>query len=142
MWTLLSFTGRFDVEFLQESIAKGENKAPPNMPGEITEAQKQKTRDANMARSRYRRDLMLQHLQDRLARGNKKGKPLNSEQKQVLEELQSGELLRKANQLTLISGHGRLKREDNSFLDIGGNTGGFVRTVLDDWEPPNVTEFE
>ena len=27
MWTLLSFTGRFDVAFLQESIEKGANKS-------------------------------------------------------------------------------------------------------------------
>ena len=27
MWTLLSFTGRFDVAFLQESIAKGAKKS-------------------------------------------------------------------------------------------------------------------
>ena len=41
MWTLLSFTGRFDVAFLQEAIAKAEAKgaSPPKMPGERTEQQ-------------------------------------------------------------------------------------------------------
>ena len=47
-----------------------------------------------------------------------------------------------ANKLTMISGHGRLKQEDDSFVDIGGSTGGFVRTVLDDWEPPDLVDFE
>ena len=42
----------------------------------------------------------------------------------------------------MISGHGRLKKEDHSFVDIGGSTGGFVRTVLDDWEPPDLADFE
>ena len=41
----------------------------------------------------------------------------------------------------MISGHGRLKKEDDSFVDIGGSTGGFVRTVLGDWEPPDLAEF-
>ena len=36
----------------------------------------------------------------------------------------------------------RLKKEDHSFVDIGGSTGGFVRTVLDDWEPPDLIDFE
>ena len=40
------------------------------------------------------------------------------------------------------SGHDRLKKEDDSFVDIGGNTGGFVRTVLDDWEPPDLADFD
>ena len=42
----------------------------------------------------------------------------------------------------MASGHDRLKKEDRSFVDIGGSTGGFVRTVLDDWEPPDLAEFE
>ena len=55
---------------------------------------------------------------------------------------QSGELRKEANKLTKISGHGRLKKEDDSFVDIGGSTGGFVRTVLDDWEPPDLADFD
>ena len=42
----------------------------------------------------------------------------------------------------MIFGHGRLKNEDESWVDIGGGTGGFVRTVLDDWEPPDLADFE
>ena len=44
--------------------------------------------------------------------------------------------------ITMISGRGRLKKEDHSFVDIGGSTGGFVRTVLDDWEPPDLADFD
>ena len=147
MWTLLSFTGRFDVEFLEDAIAKGA-KGPATMPGERTQQEHQRTLDAQMARARLRRGAMLERLQERLSQGNeakgkgkRKARPLNPEQQQLLQEYQSGELRRQANQLTMISGHGRLKKEDHSFVDIGGSTGGFVRTVLDDWEPPDLAEF-
>ena len=53
-----------------------------------------------------------------------------------------GTLLAEANRLTRISGNGRLRRSDGSFVDIGGSTGGYTRTVLYDWEAPDVTEFE
>ena len=51
-------------------------------------------------------------------------------------------LLNDANRLTLSSGNGRLRRSDGSFIDIGGSTGGYTRTLLYDWEPPDVTELE
>ena len=53
-----------------------------------------------------------------------------------------GTLLAEANRLTLISGNGRLRRSDGSFVDIGGSTGGYTRTVLYDWQPPDLAEFE
>ena len=95
-----------------------------------------------------RRGAMLERVQERLSKGNEakgKGKRnarrLNREQLRVLEKYQSGELRRQANKLTIMSGHGRLKKEDHSFVDIGGSTGGFVRTVLDDWEAPALDEL-
>ena len=141
MWTLLSFTGRFDVAFLENAIARGA-KGPPTLPGERTEQQKQQVRDAQMGRARLRRGAMLERLQERLSQGDEAKGSLNPEQLRVLQEYQSGELRRQANKLTMISGHGRLKKEDDSFVDIGGSTGGFVRTVLDDWEPPDLADFE
>jgi len=147
MWTLLSFTGRFDVAFLVNAIARGA-KGPPTMPGERTEQGKKRSRDAQMGRAMLRRGAMLERLQERLSRGNeakgkdKKAKTLNPEQQRVLQEYHSGFLRIQANKLTMISGHGRLKNDDCSFVDIGGSTGGFVRTVLDDWEPPDLAEFE
>ena len=151
MWTLLSFTGRFDADFLEHAIAKGA-KAPPSMPGEKTVDAKQKSRDAQMARTRLRRGAMLERLQQRLEReakakkakgkGKKNVKQLNREQLRVLKDYQSGELRKEANRLTMLSGHGRLKKADHSLVDIGGSTGGFVRTVLDDWEAPDLTDFQ
>ena len=48
MWTLLSFTGRFDEVFLEDSIAKGA-KNLPSMPGERNALQKQHVRNAQIA---------------------------------------------------------------------------------------------
>ena len=144
MWTLLSFTGRFDVAFLENAIARGA-KGPPTMPGERTEQQKQQVRDAQMGRARLRRGAMLQRLWENLkgkGKGKRRARPLNREQLQVLEKYQRDELRLQTNELTMISGHGRLKFQDDSFVDIGGSTGGFVRTVLDDWEPPDLTYFQ
>ena len=150
MWTLLSFTGRFDVAWLMDSIAKAKQ-APPRMPGERTEEEKQKIRDGQEARSRLRRGAMLERLQERIQDNSQRdARPLTPKQLRELEAYQSGELRREANKFTKISGHGRLRKEDyelrpwdrDSFVDIGGSTGGFVRTVLDDWEPPDVADFE
>ena len=53
-----------------------------------------------------------------------------------------GTLLAEANRLTCISDNGRLKHWDGSFVDLGGSTGGYTRTVLHDWQPPDLTQFE
>ena len=140
MWTLLSFTGRFDVEFLEDAIARGK-KLPVSMPGERSKQEKQQVRDAQMGRARLRRGAMLERLHERLSQGGGAKGSLNPKQLRVLREYQSGELRRQANKLTKISGHGRLKKEDDSFVDIGGSIGGFVRTVLADWEPSDPAEF-
>ena len=63
-------------------------------------------------------------------------------QLEVLKQYKSGLLLEEANRRTLLSGHGRLKRPDDTFEDIGGSTGGFVRIVLDDWGPPDLKDFD
>jgi hypothetical protein len=123
MWTLLSFTGRFDVSFLENAIAKGAKK-PPTMPGERTEQLKKRSCDAQMGRAMLRRGAMLERVQERLSQDGKAKGSLNPKQLALLKKYQSGELRREANELTMISGNGRLKKEDHSFVDIGGSTGG------------------
>ena len=70
------------------------------------------------------------------------GTALSTHQQDLLELYDDGTLLAEANHLTRISGNGRLRRSDGSFIDIGGSTGGYTRTVLYDWQPPDVTEFD
>ena len=135
MWTLLSFTGRFNPVFLEASIAKAAEN-PTSMPGERTPQQKQLTRDAQIARARLRHGKMLARIE------GKTWRPFTPRQQEVLKLYKSGWLLQEANRLTLISGHGRLKRADDTFEDIGGSTGGFLRTVLDDWAPPDLKDFD
>ena len=54
----------------------------------------------------------------------------------------NGFLLEKANELTLRSGHGTLRRPgDGVKREIGASTGGFVREILENWEPPNLKDF-
>ena len=53
-------------------------------------------------------------------------------------KLHDGSLEAEANRLTVISGHGRLKRRDGTIVDIGGSTGGFARAFLYNWTPPNL----
>ena len=69
------------------------------------------------------------------------GTRLQPWQEDLLKKYDSGELLEEANKRTLMSGHGRLKRKNGTFVDIGGSTGGFLRGVLDNWEPPDLSEF-
>ena len=67
----------------------------------------------------------------------KRNESQDSHQLALVAKLRDGSLEAEANRLTLISGHGRLKRRDGTFEDIGGSTGGFTRAVLHDWTPPN-----
>ena len=67
---------------------------------------------------------------------------LTRRQEDVLVLYDNGTLLAEANRLTRISGNGRLRRSDGSFVDVGGSTGGFTRTVLYDYQPRDVSEFD
>ena len=67
---------------------------------------------------------------------------MSEEQLDLLALHDVGLLRQEANDLTLRSGNGRLKHWDGHFVDIGGSTGGYTRTVLYDWRALDVTEFE
>jgi hypothetical protein len=145
MWQILSFTGQWDPQFIEN--------LPPVNADEPTEEQKQNTKAAAEARAKYRLALSLVRLRQRLADeqtgegiGNKgegkKKRQLGKEQKGIVELLENGTLLREANRLTKISGNGRLRRDDNTFIQTGGSTGGYVRTIIYDWTPPDTSEFE
>ena len=56
--------------------------------------------------------------------------------RELLRDLDSGTLLRLANDAVRAHGHGRIYKEDGSFTDIGPETGGLTRTFLDGWTPP------
>jgi hypothetical protein len=145
MWQILSFTGQWDPQFIEN--------LPPVNADEPTEEQKQNTKAAAEARAKYRLALSLVRLRQRLADeqtgegiGNKgeanKKRHLGKEQKGIVELLENGTLLREANRLTKISGNGRLRRDDKTFIQTGGSTRRYVRTIIYDWTPPDTLESE
>ena len=124
MFHLLSFSGRWDPEFFEKE---------PEPTGEPTEEQRQATCAALEARAKVRLARKYNHWFEAK-------KWLYPDQMELVKELQNGNLEKEAARLTKISGHGRFKRADGSFVSIGGSTGGFTRAVLYNWTPPNLDE--
>ena len=137
MWHVLSFTGRFDPVFFAKI---GE---PKRQAGEQTEKQRLNNKLAAEARGEYRQAMRYARQREILREG---GDPqpaaLTRRQEALLVLYDNGTLLAEANRLTRISGNGRLRRSDGTFVDTGGSTGGFTRTVLYDYQPRDVSEFD
>ena len=113
------------------------------MPEQRTEEQKQATRAALEARAQLRLAKKYANLQAKWDQMETNKKRLSLEQLNLVSRLEGGSLLAEANRLTMISGNGRFKRNDGTFIDIGGSTGGCTRAVLYDWTPPNLDgEFQ
>ena len=125
MFHLLSFSGRWDPSFFAAAPV-------PQQPGEQSEAQKQATCAAVEARAQVRLARKYDHL--------KAKKPLHADQLKLVSKLHDGTLEKEAARLTKISGHGRFKRGDGTFISVGGSTGGFTRAVLYNWTPPNLED--
>ena len=121
MFHLLSFSGQWDARFFDKA---------PEPQQQVGERQKKATCAAVEARAKLR----LASKYDSLSKSNR----LSPDQESLVKELHNGTLQSEANRLTLISGSGRFKRQDGTFVDIGGSTGGFTRAVLYNWTPPSV----
>ena len=116
---IVSFTGKFDVTFLQ----KGDNSP------QTVAATPDLTNQARKARDRLR---WAESLQRQKSKGRKKFK---DDEWALLEELTSGKLHKAAEDATRKSGWGRIKKQDGSFEDIAPHGGGIVRRVLDNVDP-------
>ena len=97
MWEVLSFSGRFDPNFFDNL----EDPGPP--PDEAIRDQRHWTSRASKARKRWRQG-MNAASQSRAI--------LTRKQQHLVELYENGELLEEANQLTLLSGNGTLRRKD------------------------------
>ena len=126
MFHLLSFAGRWDPSFFAKHPV-------PQQLGEQAEQKKQATRAAVEARAQLR----LARKYDGL---KKSSKWLYPDQLALVAKLHDGSLEAEANRLTRISGHGRLRRRDGTYVDIGGSTGGFTRAVLYNWTLPSLDD--
>ena len=113
MWEVLSFSGRFDPNFFDNLEVSG----PP--PDEAIRDQRDWTSRASKARKRWRqgRNAASQSWAIRTRK-----------QQHLVELYKNGELLEKANQLTLRSGNGTLHRIDGEEFMIGPH--GFTKRVL------------
>ena len=128
MWLLLSFTGRFETRFFKDREA-------PEQQEEANQEQKKATAKAANARARYRYARNLVKKRD-------DGQRLTEQQMEEVNQYESGFLLKKANDLTLRSGHGTLRRPgDAAECLIGASTGGIVRRILENWEEPDRRHF-
>ena len=128
MFHLLSFSGQWDPSFFATDPV-------PQLVGEQAAQQKKKTLIGVQARA----DVRLARKYDRL---KQQGWSLTRYQNWYVNKLNDGTLEKKARQLTLKSGHGRLQQTDGTFIDIGGSTGGFTRAVLYNWVPPTVESWQ
>ena len=120
---IVSFTGRFDVNFLE----KGDNSTQ-------TVANEQKptpalTHEAKKARDRLRNAISLQRQQ---SEGRAQFKRFEWA---LLKDLADGKLHTAANDATRKSGYGRIKNQDGTVEDIARHGGGIVRRVLDNADP-------
>ncbi len=129
MWTLVSFSGNFEPSFLK--------RAQTYKPQEVTSGgaaqpaawnpSKDSTHAAKQARALLRQG-------ENLARKAESGRPLKPWEQDMVRELNSGNLRHRANEATRLSGFGRIRNEeDGTMEDLGPNTGGLTRTVLDQW---------
>ena len=132
MWHVLSFTGRSDEEFFKDV------EAPPTQEGERSAEQKENTKNAVLARARLRQAESYDRLRAR-RRAERRG--LSKKQIALLKLYDNGTLLKEANEATLLSGNGCLRRGDGASLNIGDSTGGYTRLVLQDWEPKDGRAF-
>ena len=129
--------GKFDPAFFVGFSA------PPPQAGEQTETQRSNNKLAVEARAKRRQAISYARLRDKITRGEcARGTALSTKQQDLLALYDDGTLLAEANRLTRISGNGRLRHSDGSFVDIGGSTGGYTRTMLYDWQAPDLTAFE
>ena len=134
MWLLLSFTGRFETRFFKEREAL-EQQEEANKEQNKEQEQKNATANAANARRRYR-------YARNLAKKGGDGQRLTEQQMEEVNLYKSGFLLKKANDLTLRSGHGTLRRPgDAAECLIGASTGGIVRRILENWEEPDRMHF-
>ena len=127
MLQMLSFSGKWNIKFF-------ENMPAPTQPGQCTEQQKKNTIAAAEARASVRYAKMCHHMQVT------KKWCLTSSQLSLVARLRDGSLEDEAQKLTR-SGNGTIRRPDGSRVNIGGSTGGFTRTVLYDWTPPDVSDL-
>ena len=135
MAELIVYAGRFDPEFLSEAH---EEAGSASQPAAEPAVQAQLKKAAAQAKLLYRKTCMLQ---SKLERGQVAESDLAWRQREKLQLLQDGTLLRRTNEAVAAYGHATLLRTGGESLQIGGSTGGVTRFLLDGHAEPDVDAF-
>ena len=123
MWQVLSFSGKFDPNFFDNIQDPG----PP--PDEVTRDQRHWTSPAAKARNRLRQGMNAAWQRQGILEGrSSKPAPLTRHKQHLLELYKNGQLLHKANELTLLSGNGTLRRTNGEKFLL--RKPGFTERVL------------
>jgi len=138
-WHTVSFTGLFDANFLRSASESGSGSGfgsgPGSGSGSSVGASQPDTKGGGASQPdteepSKQRELTreAQKLRDRLRQAEHGfGIWISGQDKELLLELQSGALRRRANDATERSGFKRIRNEDGTYKDIGPYTGGLTR---------------
>jgi hypothetical protein len=154
MFHVLSFGGRWDAEFLAETIKKKPEPTHERQPRPETQQSQSHSSGSqshshshsrgNQSRGRATATTEASEARRKLTQAMKwdvqkqQQQHLSPYQEKQVEHLHR--LLDEANRLTRISGHGRVYQRNGSFTAIGGSTGGFTRAALYDWKAPIIED--
>ena len=122
--------------WLAEKLAQAQEASSTS----TSEQQQQLVRIALEARNRLRLAKKFNLKRLRIANGSDEA--LTTNELKLLRLYDSDELRKEANKATLQSGHGRLKKRNGGFDDLGGSTGGGTRLALDNFVPPHPDDFD
>ena len=136
LWEIISFTGKFSVEFLTE-ITRAD---APEAAVQNADSHRQCKARAVSCRGRLRGaqhlDRKRQHFEKLRQAGTIEHHTFSKQDQALLDDLDTGKLRREANEATKAFGHGRIRMADGTYADIGSGTGGLTRTILDGFIPP------
>ena len=133
---VILFSGRWDVDLLRQAMGADDASQPVESNTDTAAATRQRRLKRNAIEAKYnlRQGRHLAKAADRGAR-------LGPAELAMVQAFESGELRRRANDAVKGFGHGRLHAADGSYLDIGGNTGGRTRRLLDSYVIPSHENF-
>ena len=136
MAELIIYAGRFDPEFLSRAH-DGQDRSGASQSAAERSVQMDLKRAAAQAKLQYRKTCILRR---KLEWGQVDERHLDWWERENLQKLEDGSLLRRTNEAVAAFGHGTLRQGDER-VEIGGSTGGVTRFLLDGYAEPDVATF-
>ena len=159
IWEILAFTGRFEVDTFREALTlRSADQDADTQEAKHDEEHSNQRRLLQKAKAeaqaRYKAGRRLAVRRDahgdpacgasqsaRESGSSEMRHGLSPRQMVLLEDYDSGRLMRELNNAKVAWGHGRLRDEVGGYMDIGGSTGGVSRRIIDRWTPPDPEDF-